>query len=484
MEHVTSMSVQEGREVRPGPGSDLSPSSAARAMGLILFLGLVLRLALWAWVGNAPIHIADEKEYDAIAVNVAERGEFATSPGRLTSIRPPLYPALVAGVYEVAGSRNYGAVRLVQVAIGLATLVLVYALGSMLGSRRVGVWAAGLYSVYPSMIAYDRLLLTEVLFTALLCAWLVALIVAMRRDSIPGLIVAGVLLGLSALTRSIFWPFPILLGAYLLLTWRSSAGRRVLAALTLAVAAYATIAPWAIRNTRLQKTFTTIDVMSGRNLMMGNYEYTPLHRAWDAISETGPRAWDRVLAASDPGFDRLTQGQKDKVALRAAVAYVKAHPLQTAERDAIKFFNFWGLERELIAGASRGYFGAVSTPGLLLLTVVIFGSYIAAMVAGVFGAIVVPPADWRTHLITLMIIGYVCAMHVLTFGHSRYHLPLIPLIMVHSARGVAHRGEVWSRRRSRAFGLACALVGVLAVGWGWDLFTDLGRFVDALHVRS
>jgi 4-amino-4-deoxy-L-arabinose transferase-like glycosyltransferase len=462
---------------------DLSPEAAAQRLGVILLCGLVLRLALWAWAGNAPVHIADEREYNDIAVNLARDGEFATPRGSLTSIRPPLYPALVAGVYEVAGLENFRAVRLVQVVVSLATVLVVYALGAALGSRRVGVWAAGLYSVYPSMLAYDRLLLTEVLFTALLCGSCLALVLARRRDSVPGLAAAGCLFGLAALARSILWPFPAVLGAYLLLTWRGGAGRRVLAAATMAAAAYATLAPWAVRNTRLQHTLTVVDVMGGRNLMMGNYKFTPMFRAWDAISETGPRAWYRVLAASDPGFNRLTQGQKDKVAARAAAAYVRAHPWQTLRRDVVKFFNFWGLERELVAGAARGHFGPASAPALVALTLVIFGGYVAAIVSGVFGVAVLRPADPGGRRVILLVVAYVCALHTLSFGHPRYHLPLIPLILVvGSAPALMAAREVWSRRRSGAFGLACAALGVLAAGWCLEAFsTDLGRFVGALR---
>jgi 4-amino-4-deoxy-L-arabinose transferase-like glycosyltransferase len=465
----------------PAP-RDLSTGAAALSLGLILLCGLAIRLGLWAGAGASALH-DDEREYNAIAVNLAQRGEFATQPGALTSIRPPLYPALIAGVYKAAGVENIRAVRLVQVGISLATVALVYALGAALGSRRVGVWAAGLYSVYPSMLVYDRLLLTEVLFTALLCGACLALVVARRRDSVRGLAAAGCLFGLGALARSILWPFPALLAAYLLLTWRGGAGRRVLAATTLAAAAYATIAPWAVRNTRLQHTFTVVDVMGGRNLMMGNYEFTPMFRAWDAISVKGPRAWDRVLATADPGFLRLTQGQKDKMAARAAAAYVRAHPVQTLRRDVVKFFNFWGLERELVAGASRGYFGPVSAPALVVLTIVIFGSYVAAVASGVFGMAVLRPADPGGRRPILLVVAYVCALHTLSFGHSRYHLPLIPLILVvGSAPALLAAREVWSRRRSAAFGLACAALGVLAVGWCLEVFsTDLGRFVGALR---
>src|SRR5262249_27698865 len=127
------------------PREDLVPATAARALGGILLVSILLRLALWTLYGDAPIHIDDEKEYNEIAVNIAERGEFAIRPWGLTSIRPPLYPALVAGVYKVTGSADFRAVRLIQVGISLMTIGLVYYLGAAIDSRRVGVWASGLY---------------------------------------------------------------------------------------------------------------------------------------------------------------------------------------------------------------------------------------------------------------------------------------------------------------------------------------------------
>ena len=104
------------------------------------------------------------------------------------------------------------------------------------------------------------------------------------------------------------------------------------------------------------------------------------------------------------------------------------------------------------------------------------------MVAGIFGAAVRPPADWRGHLLLLMLIGYVCALHTLSFGHSRYHLPLIPPILVYAGLAIVHRRELWSRRGTWPFVLACALVGLLAAGWAREiLVVDLGRFVDAVR---
>jgi 4-amino-4-deoxy-L-arabinose transferase-like glycosyltransferase len=454
------------------------------ALVWVLAAGAVVRLAVWAWAGGTPPVIADERDYDAIAVRLVERGEFALE-GRLTSIRPPLYPAVVAGVYRLCGVGSYRAVHLLQAAVSLATTLLVYRLGTRLGSRRVATWAAGLYAFYPSLLLYNNLLLTEVLFTGLLTAACCVLARGYQRDSIADLGGGGVLLGLGALTRSVLWLFPPVLAVYLLATWRGPAGRRLTAALVMALGFAATIAPWAARNTRLQRTFITIDVMGGRNFMMGNYEYTPLHRAWTAIEIQGERSWIEVLRARHGGLSGLTQGQIDKLAQREAVRFVLGHPALTLRRDVIKFFNFWGLERELIAGAARGHFGRVPAPALAALTLLIFGGYAVTVVSAVFGAAVRPPADRRSHGLLLLFIAFVCGLHTLSFGHSRYHLPLIPLALVYSARAVADPRAIWSRRGTWAFGLDCALAGLLVAGWCWEVFAvDLDRFVSAVRAAA
>src|SRR5262249_41874156 len=147
----------------------------------------------------------------------------------------------------------------------------------------------------------NNLLLTEVLFTFLLCAFSLLLILGLRRSSLTAVGGAGVLLGLAALTRSVVWLFPPVLALFLVLTFQGGWRRRFLAA-AVPVAAFAVVlAPWAIRNTRLQQTFIAVDVMGGRNFMMGNYRYTPLYRSWAAIQLPGEQSWiHEVLATSTP----------------------------------------------------------------------------------------------------------------------------------------------------------------------------------------
>jgi hypothetical protein len=249
------------------------------------------------------------------------------------------------------------------------------------------------------------------------------------------------------------------------------------------VAAFAgTIAPWAVRNTRLQGTFVAIDTMGGRNFMMGNYQYTPLYRSWDAVSLEGEQSWIYEVCATYPPEQRTTQGQIDKLALRQGVQFVRAHPGLTLQRAVVKFFDFWGLERELIAGAGRGLFGQLSKPALLGLAAVVGGAYVAVMVLATFGLVFAPPADRRAHWLLLCVILFVCGLHTLVFGHSRYHLPLIPLALVYAAGAVTHAGAIWRQRTSSRFALAAALCAVLFAGWAWGFVAvDWDLLTEALR---
>ena len=163
-----------------------------------------------------------------------------------------------------------------------------------------------------------------------------------------------------------------------------------------------------------------------------------------------------MLHAESPWPAGTTQGQLDKLAVRAGLRFVADHPGLTIKRDAIKLFNFWQLERELIAGAAAGFFGQMSKPALLALAAVISLSYVAAMFSGIFGDLLVPPASWRAHWFLLLLIAYVCGMHALTFGHSRYHLPLMPLVLLYSGAAMARAADIWRQRRSPRFILAGA----------------------------
>ncbi|HEY8505015.1 MAG TPA: hypothetical protein VIL46_10570, partial [Gemmataceae bacterium] len=196
----------------------------------------------------------------------------------------------------------------------------------------------------------------------------------------------------------------------------------------------------------------------------------PLYRSWDAISMRGEEAWHSVLvAATDPG-ERDTQGKLDKLALKYGLNFVREHPWLTLKRDVVKFFDFWGLERELVAGAVRGYFGDVPKAAVVLLTLAVVGTYVLVLLSGVFGAAVAPPPDRRLHAFLLLLVAFFCGVHTLVFAHSRYHLPVMPVVMLYAAGAWVSVREIWARRSHWTFRLACGICVLFVCGWVWQFF--------------
>jgi hypothetical protein len=158
-----------------------------------------------------------------------------------------------------------------------------------------------------------------------------------------------------------------------------------------------------------------------------------------------------------------------------------SHPGLTLYRFVLKFADFWGLERDLIAGFHRGWY----TPGAVLeslVTLAITVSYVSLVLLAVLGVFQTPARDERAHALIILLIAFVACLHSLTFGHSRYHIPLVPLLLLYGAAVVCSRG--WRRAtdgwRHVAAPLACATL--LTSIWARELlFRDADRIRDLLR---
>ncbi|MGC4081732.1 MAG: hypothetical protein QM736_06415 [Vicinamibacterales bacterium] len=313
----------------------------------------------------------------------------------------------------------------------LLTAWVVFLIGRRVHSDAAGRLAAAICWLYPSLIFSDFLILTETLFTLLLLAFVLLSIMLVQEPRARTAFTCGAVLALAALTRSVLWPTPLLLCPLLVVLLRTSMRQRVALAGLVFVSYAAVLAPWAIRNTRLQGVFTTVDTMGGINLRMGNYEYTPEDRMWDAVSVSGEHNW--VYDLRYEHFDRpVTEGVKDKWAQRKAIQYMMANPATTVRRSLIKFADLWGLEREFMAGVRDGFF----TPPIwfsILVSVAILVGYAAVALAGVAGFWLASPSDWRLHVLLLFPVVLITGAHTIVFGHSRYHLPLMPIFGVYAA---------------------------------------------------
>ncbi len=441
---------------------------------LILIAGLVPRLLLLEYFHDLPIRVTDARSYSQLATSLAETGSYVDDRGNLTSLRPPLYPAIVAVLYRTSGIGNIRTVRVFQIVISLITTAIVYWIGVEVYSRRVGIAAAVVHCFYPTLLGFNNLVLSEVIFTFFLSTVVLLAAVAIKRESMTALVFLGIALGLGALTRSILWLFAPLMATYLFLTCGPGIQKRFRTAVIPLAGFALMVSPWIYRNTKVHETLTFIDVMGGRNVMMGNYKHTPLERSWATIQiAAGEQAWHRVLAAAIPNYRNLTQGQKDKCAMQYGIGFVLDHPALSFKRSLVKFFNFWQIDRTLIAGSMAGHFGKLSKAAILVLAFLISAGYAIVIFGAVFGAIAIPPGNIRLRWMLVLTIAFPCLIHSIAFAHSRYHLPLIPVLAVYSAAAMTHWRDI---RLHRLFPLGVFVCVVLLAGWAREFIV-----VDLVH---
>lgn len=140
-------------------------------MTLITLLAAALRLL---GLDRVPpgLHF-DEAVYGLMALDIYHGATPVFFPAYTG--REPLYMYVMAGVFRLVGVNAYG-IRLTSALLGLLTVVLVYALGRVLFSRRVGLLAAAVLAVLywhltVSRNGYPNILIPPLECLALLLLW-------------------------------------------------------------------------------------------------------------------------------------------------------------------------------------------------------------------------------------------------------------------------------------------------------------------------
>ncbi len=145
------------------------------ALAAILLLGLGLRVDN-AWDGRSPVY--DAAAYATIAANL-ERGEGFTLGPRATqpaSNYSPGLPLLVSGLYELTGGIHERFARLVLALIGSLSVLFAYLIGRRLSGPAAGLIGAAAVAVYPALLEYQGMLMSEPLAASLLSGAVLAML--------------------------------------------------------------------------------------------------------------------------------------------------------------------------------------------------------------------------------------------------------------------------------------------------------------------
>lgn len=341
-----------------------------------------------------------------------------------TAYRAPLYPLTLGAVYAVFGDHSWTAGRLANAAIGTVLVGLIGLVAAQLWSRRVGAVALAIAAVHPTFVLHGSGLQLETLLATLVMA---ATAAALQHRIAPrGLVwpaVAGVLVGLAALTRETGLLLVLALG---LVVW-GGARRSLRAPAVVAGAALLVVAPWTVRNAVQLDAFVPISTSGGYSFA-GTYNQTSLdHPEFTGIwlpAEQDPHLRDVIVERAP-----MTEVELDDVMRGEAVDFVLDNP------GAMPRVAFWNTVRLFdLDGPRHALHYAPFVPYSLSLTrAAVWASY-AVGLAAVVG--LAAKALRRTPPAVFVFPALVIVLHAFLSGTIRYRASIEPFTVLLAAFGV------------------------------------------------
>ena len=398
-------------------------------------------------------------DYDRIAINVIEGNGYRFYPETAeTLMRPPLYVLLLCGVFYLFG-KSLLAVQVVNIFLGLATVLVVRSLCLQLKlSNAATLIAMALSFFHPAIVLAESRGGIESIFTLSLTSFVLLLYKALENNNRVYYAFAGLILGVSLLIKSLCLFFPLFLLIYFVFRdtprkcWNNVTNVAVLTAVTLLV-----ISPWIIRNYRLTESFVPAMTLSGTVAQEGLYVSKNFGASRERYQLAEDAAKKRNELAAQLGFSfkpRFLQYfykskdevQFDRYLFAKTIREYKEDPILFVRSAFMNFVGFWFQGRTWSATRMNVAF---TLPFLLLMLIGIYLNLFPrvnaqrAMVksfqeasskqspASNFMSREKQSGKYLTPL--LLFIGYFVLVHLPFQGLARYHVPIIPCMAILAA---------------------------------------------------
>jgi 4-amino-4-deoxy-L-arabinose transferase-like glycosyltransferase len=370
-----------------------------------------------------PSLSSDSLIYHRLACSLVDSGSYALG-SEVTAYRPPGYPFVLAAVYALAGS-DILPVRILQSVIDVLTCVIVFRLGKKLFSVREGLAAAAILSVYVPQLLYSQAVLGETLFTFFFL--LLLYLLTTGGEKWGGQVWAGAALGLCVLIKPMMAAFPAAMFAWGLRSGYSL-NKQLKSLFVVSLVMGLVVSPWLVRNRSVlgEWVFTT---NGGINFWIGN----------------NPQATGAYKVPERSGLFKIEDEiTRDKSARDEAIGFIKDHPVEALKIVPWKFFFLCSSESAIILNffershgdKTKGFAARyLSVPPIALL-IVNLPYYMLFLLC--LPSLILEKSDRGKNGRSLLIstLFFWIAVHLLFFGSSRFHTPVMAFMTIFAARSL------------------------------------------------
>jgi len=291
-------------------------------------------------------HIDDSQLYYGTAKNLAEGKGYSYSttevplelpeyfqPTPLSdtyyqNFYPPVYSSFLGIWYYFFGA-SILAYAIPQIILGTVSCYLTFVIAKEIFSSKAALMAGFLLSVYHPLVWWTSYIRAETLFIFLLLLVILFLLKAVKNNlDIKNTVIAGVILAVTCLCRTVVLYLPIFIVFYFIIIFFRKDKRRLLCGVTaFLLSFYLSLSPWAYRNYTIYNQFaiTSSDAWAtfyGCNVTSADLPFFDLYE----IKYDEEKA---VLATS--------KGLKEE-----SIEFVKKYPIKYIKLCIKRFVAFWG----------------------------------------------------------------------------------------------------------------------------------------------
>lgn len=385
-------------------------------LSLIFVFALFLRILL---IINFPIDAlsGDAANFDHIAVELSQ-GRSLLEVSFLD--RAPIYACTLGLIYYFLG-HSYFVAQVFQAILGSLIAIIIFYLCRDVFNQKVATISAIIVAIYPVFIGMSKTLLAEPLFTLLLCLSLYSLNKATDTKSTSRMIVSGILMGFTTLTRpcTLFYPVFLIVVLFLIyMNWKKT----IIHWLIFTLFMVAVVAPWTYRNYLVYNNFLPVSTNGGFAIWAGSY---PPWKGEYLGGDTEPMKTYLSKVTSMKEYVEL-----DKEFYRKGLENIASNPLgylKLCVRKVPLLFAFSGggmigLKPFSDYGIYQPQFWALVLMFLINLSLPIL----------TFLSFLLDRCHWKKRMLIFSIILYSTCLHLASTASPRYNLPVMPLMVMFS----------------------------------------------------